>query len=150
DLIRGRALVGLSRYYLLLPKADAKPGLSLARKALNLYTKQRYPWGRAHSLRHIALHEHYQDQNADAITHFRKALTLFSSIGDERGLAQTYECMTYVAPENSQGNVTAADRLEWALMASRLYRRVGNRRGIADGQRTMTTIAMHTGVEPTT
>ena len=80
----------------------------------------------------MALHRSYQGHKAEAIRDYCKALNLFTRLGDERGQAQTYECMTYIGPEDSSGTVSAAQRLRWAIAASRLYRKVGNPRGGMD------------------
>ncbi len=147
---KARALVGISRYYLLLGRERARPGLTAALGANDLYKKRKDPWGQAHSLRYVALHRHYQYDNVGAIRDFRDALNQFLRIGDERGQAQTYECMTYIDPAESSETVTLADRLNWAIKASSLYRKIKNPLGRIEGQKCLNLTSRHTLLSPNT
>jgi DNA-binding SARP family transcriptional activator len=126
DLSRARALVGLSRYYLLKPRAEATQGYAAAINAYSLYRKCDNLWGEAHALRYVALHEHYETRDAQALVDFGKALQLFVQIRNLAGQAQTYECMSYISPNKAPAQLSPGQQVLWCVASSQLYRKIGN------------------------
>jgi hypothetical protein len=116
----------------------------VAKVALALYSMRGDEWGHAQARRHLALHQHSLGHNIESLGSFRLALDLYSKVGSESGLALTYNCMTFLVPQDSSGTVSYAERLKWAIVSSGFYRKIRNPRGIISAEDTLASVTKDT------
>ena len=97
------------------------------RRALELARTMSDPPMLARTLNRVGNWQVHAEEPQEGLHYHREALDIFSALGDERGLAETFDLIGTAATNSDSGPVTGMEYYEQAIT---LYRRLEERQGL--------------------
>jgi DNA-binding SARP family transcriptional activator len=122
---RARALIGCA---LLSTVYDAKAEAQ-CREALSICIERGDKWGEAHAHRHLGFLAANRGAFVTAKRNYERALELFTELGDDRGMAVTFLCLSFLSPDTREAYHSV--RRKYVELSLSLFKKLENPWGIS-------------------